>query len=45
MLTHQMWMVADQCNLTCTYCYFETGEYSYTPSRLSNRQDLWIKIF
>ncbi|GGP02019.1 radical SAM protein [Nonomuraea glycinis] len=44
MLTHQMWMVADQCNLTCTYCYFETGEYSYTPSRLTaSDYDRWLR--
>ncbi|MGW4796334.1 radical SAM protein [Nonomuraea sp. NPDC004297] len=44
MLTDQMWMVADQCNLTCTYCYFETGEYNYTPSRLTAPDyDRWLR--
>lgn len=44
MLDRQMWMVADRCNLSCTYCYFETGEYRYTPSQLTAADyDRWLE--
>lgn len=44
MLEQQMWMVADGCNLSCTYCYFETGEYGYVPNRVTAADfDRWLR--
>lgn len=43
MLDRQMFMVADRCNLSCTYCYFETGEYQYRPVQATTGDyDRWL---
>jgi MoaA/NifB/PqqE/SkfB family radical SAM enzyme len=43
MLTRQMFMIADRCNLSCTYCYFETGEYQYRPVQAGAEDyDRWL---
>lgn len=43
MLSRQMFMIADRCNLSCTYCYFETGEYAYRPAQATAEDyDRWL---
>lgn len=34
-LHRQTFMVADRCNLACTYCYYETGTSAYLPTTLA----------
>ncbi|MCM0638963.1 radical SAM protein [Cellulomonas wangsupingiae] len=43
MLSEQTFMIANGCNLSCTYCWYETGSASYVTESLSpGVYDRWL---
>lgn len=44
MLTEQTFMIADSCNLSCTYCWYEVGTSEYRIAEMTaENYDAWLK--